>query len=60
MRKIYRKSPPWAVVGLPMAPSFKECVALDLKFYNDEILFHLMDHATRLSASCFAQYKSNC
>ena len=35
-----------------MATKFQECVAMDLKFYNGHILLHIIDHATRLSASC--------
>ena len=34
--------------GLPLASSFQECVAMDLKFYHNKILLHLVDHATRL------------
>ena len=34
-----------------MAITFGECVATDLKFYNGNILLHLVDHATRLSSS---------
>ena len=43
--QVYRKAPP--VVGLPMATTFQECVAVDLKFYNGNILLHLVNHATR-------------
>ena len=48
---MYRKAPARTVVGLPMAITFRECVATDLKFYNGKILLHLADHATRLSSS---------
>ena len=34
-----------------MATSFQECVAMDLKFYNRNILLYLVDNATRLSSS---------
>ena len=34
-----------------MATKFQETVAMDLKFYNGNIL-HLIDHFSRLSASC--------
>ena len=33
------------------ASSFQECVAMDLKFYHNKILLHLVDHATRLFAT---------
>ena len=49
--KIFKKPPPRPVVGLPMASKFLECIAMDLKFYKKHILLHLIDHATRLSAS---------
>ena len=44
--KDYRKATPRPVVGLPMASTFQECVAMDLKFYKRHILLHLVDHAT--------------
>ena len=34
--QIYRKSPPRPVVGLTMATSFKECVAMALKFHKEK------------------------
>ena len=49
--QVYQKPPARPVVGLPMATRFQECVAMDLKFYKGKILLHLIDHATRLSAS---------
>ena len=49
--QIYRRPPPRPVVGLPLATTFQECVAMDLKFYENHIILHLIDHATRLSAS---------
>jgi hypothetical protein len=47
--QIYKKPPARPVVALPTATRFKETVALDLKFYDGNILLHLIDHATRLS-----------
>ena len=55
--KIYRKKPQQPVVGLPMATSFQECIAIDLKFYKGRVLLHLIDHATRLSISSFVKSK---
>ena len=49
---IYKKNPPRPIVGLPMATKFQETVAMDLKFYNGNIILHLIDHFSRLSASC--------
>ena len=40
-----------------MAAAFQECVAMDLRFYSGKILLHLMDHATKLSASTFVPSK---
>ena len=34
-----------------MATAFQEFVAMDVKFYNGNILLHLINHATRLSSS---------
>ena len=48
----FKKPPPRPVVGLPMATSPNECVAMDLKFFHGQILLHLIDHATRWSSSC--------
>ena len=53
--KIYRKTPQRPIVGLPMATSFQECIAMDLKFYKGKILLHLIDHTTRLSVSSFVK-----
>lgn len=55
--QIYRKSPARPVVGSAMATSFKECVAMGLKFYKGKIIPHLVDHTTRLSTSCFVTSK---
>ena len=55
--QIFKKPQPRPVVGLPMASKFLECVAMDLKFYKKHIILHLIDHATRLSASCFIPSK---
>ena len=55
--KIYRKTPQRPIVGLPMATSFQECIAMDLKFYKGRILLHLIHHATRLSVSSFVKSK---
>ena len=54
------KSKPRPVVGLPMARVFNETVAMDLKCYdfNKNVwLLHLIDHATRFSASCVLNSK---
>ena len=55
--QLYKKTPPQPIVGFPMATAFQECVAMYLKFYRAKSLFHLIDHATRLSASTFVPSK---
>ena len=55
--QVYRKASPRPVVGLPMATTFQECVAMDLKFYNGNILLYLVNHATRLSPSMIIKSK---
>ena len=58
--KKYRKPKPRPVVGFPMAKHFNETVAMDLKewSYSPKIWFlHLIDHATRYSASCIIYTK---
>ena len=49
--KIYKKTPPRPVVGLPMATRCQEVVAMDLKSYKGHTLLHFIDHFTCLSAS---------
>ena len=56
--QVYQGSPPHPIVRLPLATSFKECIAMDLKFYKGHILLHLVDHATRLSASTEIKLKN--
>ena len=48
--KKFKKPKPRPTVGLPMATMFNECVAMDLKKFGECQLFHMIDHATRLSA----------
>ena len=48
---MYQKPPPRPVVGLPLATTFQECIAMDLKFYKKRTLLHLVDHTTQLSSS---------
>ena len=55
--QLYKKTPPQAIVGLPMATAFQECVAMDLKFYRGKILLHFIDHASRLTTSTFVPFK---
>ena len=56
----YKRNPSKPVVGLPMAKTFNETVAMDLKEYDNSkgIWFlHLIDHFTRYSQSCVIRTK---
>ena len=53
----FRRPPPRPVVGLPMATTFGECVAMDLKMFHGTKLLHMIDHATRLSACAIVKSK---
>ena len=48
----FKKTPPRPVVGLPLATQVNECVGMDLKFHLGNIILHLVDHVSRLSAGC--------
>lgn len=50
--KRYKRTPPRPVVGFPLASSFNETVAFDLKFFDGQIVLHMIDHATRYSRAC--------
>ena len=49
--QIYKKPPPRPVDSLPMASTFQETVAMDLKYYQGRHILHLIDLCTRLSAA---------
>ena len=53
----FQRPPPRPVVGLPMATTFGECVAMDLKMFHGTKLLHMIDHATRLSACAIVKSK---
>ena len=55
--QIYKRPPPRPITCLPIATKFQECVAMDLKFYNKHIILHMIDYATRLSASTIIRSK---
>ena len=48
---IYKKTPSRPIVGLPLATKFKECIAMDHKFYKGKNLLHMIDHTTKLSVT---------
>ena len=54
----YIKPKPRPVVELPMARTFNETAAMDLKHWaGNTWLLHLIDHATRYSSSCVIHTK---
>ena len=53
----FRRPPPKPVVGLPMATTFGEYGAMDLKLFPGTKLLHMIDHATRLSACAIVKSK---
>lgn len=48
---------PWPVIGLLIAITFGECIAMDFKKFQGIHLLHLIDYATRLSACAIVQSK---
>ena len=55
---VFKRPPLRPVVGLPMGSTFNECVAMDLKFFDDKIILHMIDHVTRLSSACRVSSKN--
>ena len=50
---IYRKPASRPFVRLLVATEFNEIVAMDIKEFNDKLIFHLIDHATIFSVATF-------
>ena len=55
--KLFKRPPPRPSVGLPRATKFLECIAMDIKFYKQHILLHMIDSVTRLSLSAVLKSK---
>ena len=53
----YKPTPPRPVVSFPLATSFNEVVAMDIKFYHGTALLHLIDTCTRFSATAVVKSK---
>ena len=53
----YRRPPPRPVVGMPVGNDFNDCVAMDLKKFDNVHLLHVIDHVTRLSACAVIRNK---
>lgn len=45
--KKFKKLPPRPIISLPLASEFQETVAMDLKFYEDHIILHLIGVCTQ-------------
>ena len=52
-----KRNPDKPVVSLPMAKSFNEKVAIDLKVWKDKYILHMVDMWSRLTISCFIDRK---
>ena len=52
-----QRNPNKPVVGLPMANSFNEKVAIDLKHWKDKYILHMVDMYSRLTISSFIERK---
>ena len=55
--KKYKPAPPRPAVGFPLATTFNEVVAMDLKQINSELVLHMIDHVTRYSSACVIKSK---
>ena len=56
----YKKAKPKPIASFPLAKTFTETVALDLKEWKSNLtvwLLHIIDHLTRFSASCVIKTK---
>ena len=56
--KLYTKTPARPVISMPLASSFNEKFAMDLKSWKGKYILHLMDMFTRLSVSVFTHNKT--
>ena len=52
-----KRNPDRPAVSLPMAKSFNEKVAIDLKVWKDKYILHMIDMFSRLTISCFIERK---
>ena len=56
--KKIRKAPPRPKVSLPLSSNFNECIAMDLKFMEGNIVLHMIDTFTRYSSGVSLKDKS--
>ena len=55
-----QRNPPKPIVSLPMARTFNEKVAIDLKKWQEKYILHMVDMYSRLTISCFISRKKPC
>lgn len=53
----YKRPRPKPIVTFPLSKDFNESIAMDLKFYKNKPILHIIDHATRFSAASVVRSK---
>ena len=53
----YKKNKPRPIVGMPLASTFNELVAIDIKEIRGNKVLHMIDHATRYSVASLLSAK---
>ena len=56
--KRFKRPPLRPVVTFPLATSFNETVALDIKVMQGRMVLHMIDHLTRYSSACVLRNKT--
>ena len=58
VHRIYKKSPPYPMVSLPLAIKFQETVAVDQEVCNGPIILHLIDLCLQFSVATIIPTKT--
>ena len=53
----YKRPPSKPVVCFPLSKEFNESVAMDIKYCENHLVLHLIDHATRFSSAATIRSK---
>ena len=53
----YKRPPSKPVVCFPLSKEFNESVAMDIKYCENHLVLHLIDHATRFSLAAIIRSK---
>ena len=56
--KRFKRPPLGPVVTFPLATSFNETVAMDIKVIQGRLVLHMIDHLTRYSSACVLRNKT--